>query len=118
VVLAEDHAEEERAHQVLADAGAESIDAARKDWWLGLRGAEQEHYQALGHNFELDEDVYRAGFSSALRRECRGKSVDEESDCLKWWYPDVWDSEPFQRGYERGRQYRQQQETGAALMAH
>jgi hypothetical protein len=118
VVLAGDHAEEERAHQVLAVAAAESIDAARKDWWLGLRDAEQEHYRALGHNFELDEEVYRAGFTSALRRECRGKSIDEESDCLKWWYPDVWDSEPFQRGYERGLKYRQRQETSAAITAH
>jgi len=118
LVLAGDHAEELRAHKVLADAGAESIDAARKDWWLGLRDAEAEHYRALGRNFELDEDVYRAGFDSALRRECRGKSIDEENECLKWWYPDVWDSEPFQRGYERGRQYREQQATGAALTAH
>jgi len=30
----------------------------------------EEHYRALGHNFELDEDVNRAGFESALRREC------------------------------------------------
>ena len=67
------------------------------------RDAESEHYVALGYNFEQDEDVYRAGFESALRRECRGRSVDEEADCLKWWYPDFWDSEPFRRGFERGR---------------
>jgi hypothetical protein len=103
VIFAGDHAEEQRAHQVLADAGAESLDAARKVLWLGLRDAESEHYVALGYNFEQDEDVYRAGFESALRRECRGRSVDEEADCLKWWYPDFWDSEPFRRGFERGR---------------
>lgn len=118
LVLAADHSEEQRAHTVLAEAGAESLDAARKDWWLGLRDTEQEHYRALGHNFELDEDVYRAAFTSALRRECRGKSIDEVTDCLKWWYPDVWDSEPFQRGYERGRKYWQQQATGETLRAH
>jgi hypothetical protein len=109
LVLAQDHEEEQRADKLLGDAGAESLDAARKDWWLGLRDAEHEHYRALGYNFELDEEVYRAGFESALRRECRGKSIDEETDCLKWWYPNVWDSEPFQRGYERGRKYWQQQ---------
>jgi hypothetical protein len=118
LVLAADHSEQQRAHKVLADAGAESLDAARKDWWLGLRDAEQEHYRALGHNFELDEDVYRAAFTAALRRECRGKSIDQDTDCLKWWYPDVWDSEPFQQGYERGRKYWQQQATGEALRAH
>jgi len=118
LVLAADGSEEQRAHKLLADAGAESLDAARKDWWLGLRDAEQEHYRALGHNFERDEDVYRSGFNSALRRECRGKSIDEETDCLKWWYPDVWDSEPFQRGYERGRKYWQQQVAGEAPRAY
>jgi len=118
LVLAGDHSEEQRAHKLLADAGAESLDAARKDWWLGLRDGEQEHYRALGHNFELDEDVYRAGFSSALRRECRGRSIDEEADCLKWWYPDVWNSEPFRRGYERGWKYWQMQAAGEALSAH
>jgi hypothetical protein len=117
LVLAGDRSEEQRAHKLLADAGAESLDAARKDWWLGLRDAEQEHYRALGHNFELDEDVYREAFSSALRRECRGKSIDEETDCLKWWYPDVWESEPFRRGYERGRRYWQQQAAGEVFSA-
>jgi hypothetical protein len=104
VALVADHWEEQRARKVFADDGAESLDAARRDWWLGLRDAEMEHYQASGHNFELDEDVYRTGFEAALRRECRGES-DEAADCLKWWYPDTWDSEPFRRGYARGRLY-------------
>jgi hypothetical protein len=109
LVLTEDHSEEKRAHQLLADAGAESLDAARQDWWLGLRDGEKEHYEALGHNFELDEDAYRSGFNSALRRECRGRSLDEQADCLKWWYPETWDSEPFKLGYERGLKYLEQQ---------
>ena len=118
LVLTGDRSEEQRAHKLLADAGAESLDAARKDWWLGLRDAEKEHYRALGHNFELDEDAYRIGFESALRRECRGRSIDEEADCLKWWYPEVWDSEPFRRGYERGRNYWEQRATGEVLRTH
>jgi hypothetical protein len=108
LALAEDDSEAQRARKVFEDAGAESLDVARKDWWLGLRDVEEEHYRALGHNFEMDEEVFRAGFESALRRECRGKS-DEEADCLKWWYPDVWDTEPFRRGYERGQRYWEQQ---------
>ncbi|MGD0361106.1 MAG: hypothetical protein ABSC93_09575 [Bryobacteraceae bacterium] len=115
LVRAADNSEEERAHKVLGDAGAESLDAARKDWWLGQRDAEQEHYRALGHNFELDEEVYRAGFESALRRECRGKSLDEEADCLKWWYPHVWDTEAFQKGYERGRMHWEQKRAPEAV---
>jgi|HubBroStandDraft_1064217.scaffolds.fasta_scaffold00806_15 hypothetical protein len=109
LVLAADNSEEQRAQKLLGDDGAESLDAARRDWWLGLRDEEEEHYRAMGYNFELDEDVYRAGFESALRRECRGKSIDEETDCLKWWYPHVWNSEPFQKGYERGRKYWERQ---------
>ena len=105
LVLAQSDSERERAERALADAGAESLDAARQDWWLGMRSVEEEHYRAAGHNFEADHEVYRAGFEAALRRECRGKSADERSDCLKWWYPETWDSEPFRRGYQRGQEY-------------
>ena len=105
LLLANNDTEEQRARKIFAEAEAESLDAARKDWWVGLRDAEREHYRALGYNFELDEDVYRAGFESALRRECRASDIDEQSDCLKWWYPDFWDSEPFRRGFARGQEY-------------
>ena len=115
LVLAKDGAEEERAHKLLEEAGAQSIDAARKDWWLGLRDAQAEHYRSLGRNFEQDQDVYRAGFESALRRECRGKSPEELSDCQKWWHPDVWDTEAFKRGFERGRVYWEEEIAGRAL---
>lgn len=55
--------------------------------------------------FEQDQEAYRAGFEAALRRECQGKTVEQAADCLKWWHPDTWDSEPFRRGFERGRAY-------------
>jgi hypothetical protein len=115
LVFVKDHSEEERAHKLLEEGGAQSIDAARKDWWLGLRDSQAEHYRSLGRNFEADEEVYRAGFESALRRECRGKSVDQLSDCLKWWYPDVWDTDAFKRGFERGRAYREEVIAGGVL---
>jgi hypothetical protein len=105
LVLAKSSAEATRARRLLAAAGAESLDAARENWWLGLRDVEQEHYRALGRNFETDEERYRAGFQSALRRECRGESLEESADTLKWWYPDMWDSEAFRRGFERGQEY-------------
>jgi len=115
LLLAKDSAEEERAQKLLEEAGAQSIDAARHDWWLGLRDAQAEHYRSLGRNFEQDHDVYRAGFESALRRECRGKSSDQLSDCLKWWYPEVWDTEAFKLGFERGQAYREEEITGHVL---
>jgi len=105
IVLADSGDETHRAQALLAQMHAESIDAARQAWWIGLRGAEEEHYRALGHNFESDQEVYRAGFEAALRRECRGRSVEEAADCLKWWHPDTWDSEAFHHGFARGRQY-------------
>jgi len=105
VLLANGDNEARRAREALARQGAESIDAAREAWWIGLRDAEAEHYRALGRNFEPDQDLYRAGFEAALRRECYGKTLDEAADCLKWWHPDIWDSEPFRRGFERGRVY-------------
>lgn len=106
ILLVDSEEKAERGREALEHAGAESIDAARQAWWIGLRDAEAEHYHALGHNFEQDHEVYRAGFESALRRECKGKSVDESADCLKWWYPETWDSEPFRRGFARGLEYR------------
>jgi hypothetical protein len=105
VLQAESDEAADRARKLLTEAGAESIDAAREAWWIGLRSAEAEHYRTLGRSFEQDEQTYRAGFEAALRRECRGKTVDEAADCLKWWHPGVWDSEAFRRGYERGRAY-------------
>src|ERR1039457_6604773 len=57
LLLADNDEEEQRALEVLGRAGAESLEAARKDWWIGLRDGEAEHYRALGHNFELDQDV-------------------------------------------------------------
>ena len=36
LLLADNDEEEQRAIEVLGRAGAESLDAARKDWWIGL----------------------------------------------------------------------------------
>ena len=105
IVMANGATEAERAQEILAEAGAESLDAARSAWWIGLRNAESEHYQALGHNFEQDHDVYRRGFEAALHRQARGKSYDEAAAYLKSAYPDVWESEGFRAGYARGQQY-------------
>ncbi len=105
LVLAKDHEETIRAQSLMRRNGAESLDAARRDWWIGLRDVEGEHYHALGRNFEADQDAYRAGFEAALRKDCRGQNPDAVTDCLKWWYPELWDTEPFRLGFERGQRY-------------
>jgi hypothetical protein len=107
VAFANDAAEAEKARTILADGSAESLDAAREAWWIGLRDAEAEHYRALGENFTADQDAYRRGFEAGLRRECRGKTADEARECLRDAYPDMWESKAFQVGFERGMQYRE-----------
>ncbi len=87
---------EERARAAIANAGAESIDAAREDWWLGLRDAEAEHYQTTGKQFETDELSYRRGFETALRN--RGADLSKVA-------PGEMSDDAFRHGYERGCSY-------------
>jgi hypothetical protein len=44
----DDAATAESIRKLLTEEGAESIDEARKQWWIGLRSAEQEHYSKRG----------------------------------------------------------------------
>lgn len=95
----------ERARAALARAGAESVDAAREEWWIGLRDAEREHYTNQGGNFNLDEAKYRLGFESALHPDCRGKSCEDASGILKQRHGDDANAAAFRQGYDRGQQY-------------
>lgn len=90
----------DRARAILEQAGSESIDAAREAWWIGLRSAEQEHYQATGGNLERDEAAYRAGFEAAVRYMKPELVRQQISRCAT-----AADQEAFRRGYERGREY-------------
>jgi hypothetical protein len=108
VVMANGATEAERAREIMAEAGAESLDAARHAWWIGLRDAESEHYRALGYNFEQDHEIYRRGFEAALRRPARGKTYAEAAVYLKSEYPDLWENEAFRAGYARGQAYQEQ----------
>jgi hypothetical protein len=105
IVMANGAGEAKRAAELMADAGAESLDAARRAWWIGLRDAEAEHYRGLGYNFERDHEAYRQGFEAALRRPARGRTYDESAEYLRAEYPQLWESDPFRTGFERGREY-------------
>lgn len=48
IAMAKDDARAELARDVFKHTGAESIDQARKMWWLGLRDVEKERYKADG----------------------------------------------------------------------
>jgi hypothetical protein len=115
IALAEDDGERAVFRELLKAEGAESIDAAREQWWIGLRSAEQEHYSSHGRDFGNDEKFYRLGFESALHARTRCKEYDQtlaEMDSkieeLEHQYPGVDVAEPFRKGYERGRDYYQQ----------
>jgi len=111
IVMANGEGEAARASELLAESGAESLDAAREAWWIGLRDAEKEHYHAFGHNWEKDAVEYRAGFEAALRRPARGKSFVEAAGYLRSEYPDTWQHPGFEHGFNRGQVYQQVRET-------
>ncbi|MGA8149619.1 MAG: hypothetical protein WB952_01485 [Terriglobales bacterium] len=114
MVLADNAATSAHIGDLLTAEGAESIDAARHQWWIGLRSAEQEHYSASGRNFGGDEKFYRLGFEAALHARMRCKEFDQVSaemesnlEDLQRQYPGVELAEAYTSGYRRGREYYQ-----------
>jgi hypothetical protein len=105
--VTDDELEAEAGRTVLAQGGAESLDAARESWWVGTRDAEEEEYTGQGKDFKQDEQTYRRGFEAALHTERRGKSFDESIESLRGRYKDDCDNEAFRCGYERGQRYQQ-----------
>lgn len=108
IAFAEDDAEKEAARSIISQAGAESLDAAREDWWVGLRDAEQEEYSKEGLDFMADEAAFRQGFEASLHPQVRGQSYDEARERLARRYGEGCTVEAFRRGYERGCAYDQQ----------
>ncbi len=112
VVFADDSAAADRVRETLSAAGAESLDAAREQWWTGLRDAERAHYR--GADFESDEPQYRRGFEAALAN--RGRAYEEGGSQWRARYAAAPDDLPFRAGYERGCAHlrRQQEERDRA----
>jgi len=106
VIAAVDYDEvADRARAELKRAGAESIDAARDQWWIGLRDAEQEHYANQGGNFNIDEAAYRLGFEAALHPDRRGQTYENTVASLRAKYADSSALAAFRSGFERGQAY-------------
>lgn len=98
IALVRDDARVEEAREVLESAGADSVDAAREQWWVGLSDVDKNGYAAE------EEAAFRRGFEAALHRDARGRSFEEARASLQTRYPD--DSGPaFRRGYEQGQAY-------------
>ncbi|MFN2577287.1 MAG: hypothetical protein ABR607_06300 [Pyrinomonadaceae bacterium] len=105
VAFADDSQIAEQARTAMSRAGAESVNAARDEWWIGLRDAEREHYINEGGNFDLDEAKYRLGFEAAMHPDCRGKSCDAAKAQLQGKYGEDAEAPPFREGYARGQNY-------------
>jgi hypothetical protein len=84
-------------------AGAESIDAAREAWWVGLRDEEAQAYVARGGDFEADEAVYRRGFEAALMPFVRGRGYDIVLVELRQVHPEICQTDAYRCGFDRGR---------------
>lgn len=91
VVMAYVESDEElaRARKSICAAGADTVDAARDAWWVGLRDAEAAEY-GDAVRFDTDEPSYRHGFEAA----CRGEAP-----------PPLVKDDAFRAGYARGRAY-------------
>jgi hypothetical protein len=115
VALAESEESAARLRELMKKEGAESVDAAREQWWIGLRSAEESHYSKSGKNFANDERFYRLGFQAALHAKTRCMEFDQVSGAMNAALEDVQRQHPgvdveeaFTRGYQRGRDYYQQ----------
>jgi hypothetical protein len=95
----------DQVRSAFARNGAESIDAAREDWWLGLRDSEEEYCRAQGREFHTDEVSYRRGFEAALNAKFRGKSFEAAAPDLQEFFADAGTDEAFRLGYQRGLEY-------------
>jgi hypothetical protein len=114
VVLAEDKQQASLLRELLKMQGAESIDAAREQWWIGLRSTEESHYAIPGKNFAEDEEYFRRGFEAALHSRTRCMEFDQVSaamdaalEDLQHEHPGAEVEEPFTQGYQRGREHYQ-----------
>jgi hypothetical protein len=113
--LAENEDSASLLRELMKREGAESVDAAREQWWIGLRSAEENHYSKTGKSFADDERFYRLGFQAALHARTRCMEFDQVSgemnaalEDVKRQQPGVDVEEAFTRGYQRGRDYYQQ----------
>ena len=105
IVEAENDEQADIVRAALDAAGAESVDAAREAWWVGLRDEEATAYREMGRDFEADEPVYRRGFEAAMLPFVRGRGYDAALADLGPMYPEICQADAFRCGYERGQRY-------------
>lgn len=115
IALADRSEESAQVRDLMQAEGAESVDAAREQWWIGLRSAEQSRYPQSGRSFSEDERFFRLGFEAAMHAKTRCMEFDQVSGAMNAVLEDVQRQnpgaqveEPFVRGYRRGREHYQE----------
>lgn len=103
IALAEDDRQHADALRVLEASGAESLDAARDKWWIGMYDATAEQYIGETGRPLQDNIEFRRGFESALQPEIYGKPYEEALPYLQSHYPDAYQHDAFRQGYMHGR---------------
>jgi hypothetical protein len=108
LVALSDNAEQLDAGRRLMKAfGVISLDAAREEWWIGLRDAERTA-NTDPMEFKIGKEIFRRGFEAALEPESRGQTFDKTKQYLRTRYPNDVDDVMFRQGFERGREYYEQ----------
>ncbi len=100
--MVENEKEADEVRRVFEAAGAESLDAARRQWWIGLREAAKPDAKPAATDVPQPETVYGKGFLAALRPEVDGQDYAQALPVLRQIFGDVALSQAFQRGYARG----------------
>ena len=103
VAMVEDDAEARKVRELIARLGAESVDAAREEWWVGLRDAEEAEYTRQGGDFQKDEALYRLGFDAAFRLPREAPLFADARSILRDRHGPAAEEPAFRAGYERGR---------------
>jgi hypothetical protein len=113
IAMSDDESQIATGRGILASQGAESLDAAREKWWIGLRDAEDVGYDGPSDISKSDENIYRCGFEVAQEPGFRGKTLRETQEVLCKRFPDLFDKEAFRRGYTEGQAYSLKFTTGS-----
>jgi hypothetical protein len=113
IAMVDDDAQAARVRELVARLGAESVDAARDEWWIGLRDAEEAEYTRGGGNFAKDEVVYRAGFDAAFRPPAEPPPFNQCRAILRDRFGPRAEEPAFRAGYERGRAHRAGSQPGS-----
>jgi hypothetical protein len=94
------------ARAIMEHNHADSVDAARERWWIGIREREADRYCAdTPQDTAERERVFRSGFEAALQSDMRNKPLNKAGKRLRERHPDICEDEIFRRGYERGRRH-------------